>query len=291
MVFKTAVTGLPTHAKKHRRAFTLIELLVVIAIIALLLAILLPALKKAKKQARAIMCRSNLKQWAQMFAMYTDEHNGHFMPGWNSDVMGPLEDLWVWTLESYYGSHSEADVNTKKASNAGKMRMCPETNKFHSEMGDPENESDSQSAWGVWELNSTPPRAFYGSYGMNWYAAYQKLDSTGNVISSPLFWERTGQKGSFNIPIMADATYCHALPKHDNSVPDRSGEWYFNGNWDDAGMKRVCVDRHNQAVNVMFMDWSVRKVKLKDLWTLKWNPQFDTGYVHSNPPDWKWVKD
>ena len=40
-------------------------------------------------------------------------------------------------------------------------------------------------------------------------------------------------------------------------------------------MERNCVDRHNAFVNVLFCDWSARKVGLKELWTLKWHRTFN----------------
>ncbi len=62
----------------EQRGFTLIELLVVIAIIALLMAILMPALQRVRKQAKTVICLSNLKQWGTIFAMYTEDNNGFF---------------------------------------------------------------------------------------------------------------------------------------------------------------------------------------------------------------------
>ncbi len=58
-----------------------------------------------------------------------------------------------------------------------------------------------------------------------------------------------------------------------------------------GGMRRVCTNRHHNGVNILFMDWSMDKVRLKQLWTLKWHRTFDTtgpwtlaGNV--GPDDW-----
>ena len=47
---------------------------------------------------------------------------------------------------------------------------------------------------------------------------------------------------------------------------------------------------------MLFMDWSVRKVGLKELWTLKWNRNFDTAGPWTKaggvkPEDWpEWMR-
>ncbi len=62
--------------RKNSIGFTLIELLVVISIIALLVSILMPSLNRARIQAKALVCKTNLKSLyiAEMF--YVDDNNG-----------------------------------------------------------------------------------------------------------------------------------------------------------------------------------------------------------------------
>jgi len=64
----------------HRsNAFTLIEILIVVGIVGILVAILIPTVSSAKENARAVICRSNLSQWALVMSAYVEEHAG-FLP-------------------------------------------------------------------------------------------------------------------------------------------------------------------------------------------------------------------
>ena len=62
----------------RNRGFTLIELLVVISIIAILMAILMPGLQRVKEQARHMVCRNNLRNYAVIGRMYSDDYDGEF---------------------------------------------------------------------------------------------------------------------------------------------------------------------------------------------------------------------
>ena len=44
-----------------------------------------------------------------------------------------------------------------------------------------------------------------------------------------------------------------------------------------GGADDVCIDRHNGGINMAFADGGVRRVGLKELWTLQWGPHFDTA--------------
>ena len=130
---------------RHRKGgFTLIELLVVIAIIAVLMSILLPALRRVKEQARTVACSSLLKQWGVWFSMYTDDHTGSFMEGWQGSSRNNGDgNIWCTALGGYY----DFDVTNT---------CCPSAKKPWIDESGLSNEYEgthlgSTTAWGYWQ--------------------------------------------------------------------------------------------------------------------------------------------
>lgn len=89
----------------QNRGFTLVELLVVVSIIALLIAILLPSLQMARKQAKAVICMTNVRSLAQAaFTYYTETgvlppSVSNFQPStnkWGLDWLGVGDQFGVF---------------------------------------------------------------------------------------------------------------------------------------------------------------------------------------------------
>ena len=63
---------------------------------------------------------------------------------------------------------------------------------------------------------------------------------------------------------------------------------------DRPGLQRLVEHILAGGVNGLFLDWSVRKVGLKEPWTLKWYPEYDTagpwtkagGVKREDWPEW-----
>ncbi len=251
--------------------FTLIELLVVIAIIAMLLAILTPALKKVKDQAREVVCKSNLHQWGLIFPMYMNDYDGKFMPGIDEDWL-TARFSWIYATMPYYDTP--------------KIRFCPNATKT-----EPEGGRAPRLAWDM--TLSNPGELTYledteyrkGSYGINWWVNDSDI-ANGAGLDAKLKWRNSIQKSPSQIPVLMDAGFMLARARTTDVPPDYDGQYP----WADGGygLRRVCTNRHNGGVNILYMDWSSHKVELKDLWFEKWH----RDYVGQLPTEWpEWMRD
>jgi prepilin-type N-terminal cleavage/methylation domain-containing protein len=255
--------------RRHRgatRGFTLIELLVVIAIIALLMAILMPALQRVKEQGKTVACQANLRQWALYFSMYTGDNNGYFHRGWN--VGGEPETSWMAVLRPYYERQK-------------KLLCCPTAT-----MPNPRGGRFSYIAWGP-NFNGD-----YGSYGINLQVSNPLAGHEGGKPAS-YFWRRADVKQAAEIPMFLDSRWWDTRPTFTDQPPDVEGEV---DNWTSNAMKMLCVLRHNGFVNGAFVDFSTRRIGLKELWTLRWHREYDvrgpwTQAGHVKPEDWPaWMR-
>ncbi len=250
---------------QHRNGFTLIELLVVIAIIALLLGILMPALQRVKKQARSSACKANMHSWAQIWNMYCQDNDGYFCR--ESDYVGWPRGNWIEALRPLY--------RTKMG-----ILICPTAKK----------RLDSMANYGSFDRTyimgggGMEDRREEASYGVNCWV-YNSRPGQAEIQSRPVEWnwKSSDVKGAGQIPIFGDSMWRGGGPFYQNGNPqsNRIAPPAFNGQWLGAGheMKHFAIDRHNGIANHAFMDWSVRAVGIKELWTLKWHRQYNTmGY-------------
>ena len=267
---------------RRRNGFTLIELLVVIAIIALLMAILMPALRRVKRQAKAVACQSNLKQWGLVFRMYTNDNDGYFPTGPYGGVLaGNL--MWMSAVRPYVGDSND-------------LYLCPmATTPGIDWNGNATIAQHPNKAWGVYQTGASwgRRRGDVGSYGISEYTGGRGF-SRGRWDQ---YWQSPDVKTAGRIPMFADCTYVDGSPLDNDPPPLFDGQPRVSGGTNPSGeMNHFCTNRHNGSINILFLDWSVRKVGLKELWTLKWHRQFDTAGIYTTfrgmqPEDWpQWMR-
>ncbi|MHC4571884.1 MAG: type II secretion system protein [Planctomycetota bacterium] len=256
-----------------RKGFTLVELLVVIAIIALLMSILLPTLARAKKQAAGAGCLMHLKQWGLMFMMFAADHDG-YLPA--SQDSANADAFYMVALLPYMGSMRD------ESSRARNVFLCP----LAKTSRNPDNcnrcPGTTFSAWGPFDPGGGSAwwdKGAMGSYGINDWCANPPDDSYWGFPSKDA-WRSPDVRGAANIPLLLDCLYTDCFPGHTDEPPPYPDVYT---SWSSNAMQMFCIDRHSGCVEGVFLDGTVRKIGLKELWKLKWHRRFNTNWP---TPDW-----
>jgi prepilin-type processing-associated H-X9-DG protein len=263
---------------------------VVIAVIALLMAVLLPALQRARKQAKGVACHANLRQWGMTLELYTEDNEGR-LPADLSGYCG----IWLFRGASLRGDPNAPDDSMHHFSTRD-LVCCPlaiKPNRGRGFTGAAVVKGTMGSAFGAWEITS-PGRPFQGSYGFNMHL----FDTASDILREGLSpsvrlrgLDISSLRGRPDYPILLDAALpwagpdaLHPPPRTEEPRPILSL------------MDAFCINRHNGYVNGLFLDWSLRKVGLKELWTLRWSRNFDraghwTRAGGIQPDDWpEWMR-
>ncbi|HCO95831.1 MAG TPA: hypothetical protein DIU00_18115 [Phycisphaerales bacterium] len=265
------------------KGFTLIELLVVISVIALLLAILLPTVQRVRRQAKAVACQSNLRQWGLAFSIYAGDNNGKLF---GLGIGKPEPDRVVKAFSLYV--HDIRDD----------VALCPTATKVRDRPDEPKewmlhglySYGSKFSAWRVCKYPLGPPR-LEGSYGMNDWVFWIRDKLSFNINVEEISWDTNNLRNSANVPALLDSVWFAESPLHSDKPPE-----YDDALLNQSYMSAMCINRHDGGINCLFMDWSVRKVGLKELWTLKWHRRFDTAGPWTKaggamPEDWpQWMR-
>jgi hypothetical protein len=252
------------------------DVVVVLGCVVFLLATLGAVGSSGRRRAKEAVCLSNLRQWGTVFRAFLQDNNGYFDTGWPHSA---AEDgfyagghHWPIILQEYYRDR--------------KLRFCP--------MATVSITSQPHAAFWAWpRMDTLDQNRYYdpeGSYGKNEWAANQSEELQRIPGAN---WRTPNVQGANNIPLLMDCAWAGGFPEDFDVPPAYDGEMDLL----DREMRRLCINRHEGTVNCVFLDFSARKVGLKELWTLKWHRQYDTegpwttaGGVE--PDDWpEWMRD
>jgi prepilin-type N-terminal cleavage/methylation domain-containing protein len=274
--------------RRESRAFTLVELLVVIGIIAVLIGILLPALGRARAQSAKLKCLSNLRQIGLGYMMYTQDYRGanmsYFVGG-----SGSIDTFWAGLIAKYIGTKNHG-VNSaaNQYTQVIQLLLCPVASEpstnYWGSISTAWN-GKMHSAGGGWDWFHTagPPEQWWvGSYGFNAYMLSDYAPAHDNSRKHRYYEKLTEVKRSTETPMFCDSVWTDFFIRPPNQVGpgsttniDPTPPNLIGTNAGDTGVtgnsaQRIVLNRHEKAINLVFVDGSARTVRLDDLYQLSW---------------------
>jgi prepilin-type processing-associated H-X9-DG protein len=246
------------------------EIAILAVSVVLLVAVTGAAGSGGRRRAKETVCLSRLQSWGRVFDAFARDNDNHFISG-----EGAGSGMWwIQPLKPYWGD--------------SRLLLCPEATGSLSPLEVPNMTS---VAWRVtWQGAS-----YTGSYGLNgWVCNPHQASGVWGRSPASGYWRSPGDPGARTVPVFADMWWTDAWPRETDVPPVMKGMMPETPSTHE--MQRVCVDRHNGAVNCLFMDWSSRKVGLKELWTLNWHRNCNTNGRWTKaggaaPDDWpQWMR-
>ena len=241
--------------KKLYRGFTLIELLVVVSIIALLVSILLPALGKARKQAKVVLCSTNVRQLALGLTIAAEDRNGKYPERGGHDTR-------------YIGTHSATVQDGMRElfyecalSKATELGWCPLRAKSSSVNPglDPRASDWTEEEINVWG------KVYWVTYTKDYYIGY---DVFAGLTDDRYDWQQSGNRKRDESPRQSGYPSDAIVSDMDFTC---SGYWYSVHSrpsamdWDTGQTQQPFVPaEYFESVNVGYGDGRVESHKQAD---------------------------
>jgi prepilin-type N-terminal cleavage/methylation domain-containing protein/prepilin-type processing-associated H-X9-DG protein len=223
----------------RRRGFTLIELLVVIAIIALLMAILMPALQRVRKQAKGIVCKSNMRQIGIAANLYAEEYEMRVPRG----LAGGTGKAWFQLFMPFLAQKPiGSDYRTVD------IYRCP----------------------------SYPDKEQTVCYVINGWDFEDKNDMTGKEILLPSKLSDCERRAyTIFLADNEDGPWRYIIRKADDEGHNRCDVWNpghlpTSDSQDITYGRRISQARHRKGSNCLFLDWHVEYIAAEDMTIDMW---------------------
>jgi hypothetical protein len=247
--------------------------------------------EQGRRRAKEVVCQTNLRQWHDIFQGYIDP-NGAFISG----DRGSPGYWWVKYL-------SEEHKDWERT----RIWFCPQAQRpVMDQSGRIGSTTSVFNAWGIFTGPGLGSIGISGSYALNGYVIPLPVEEGTRVSgrgppSPPRAHYESGVPATEGWRDLRDVPNGNTVPMFVDALrfdlwplpTDPPAEYEF-ALWSGRHMARCAINRHDAAVSCLFVDGSVRKVGLKELWTLKWHRSFNTegpwtragGVLPDHWPEW-----
>ncbi|HVT83047.1 MAG TPA: hypothetical protein VHM90_20585, partial [Phycisphaerae bacterium] len=237
------------------------------------IAILLPSLGKARARAQNTRCLTSVRGISQAMYMYMAD-NQKTMPYYPNGSTA----YWSQMLTPYGASE--------------KIRQCPaasSANPDYSVALGPTGANNQTKQGAVsypWMNFTSQSPVDSGSFGLNGWiyaggdtAALTRFSQTQNDNPNGVPWKYPFTTNTSFIPLVGDAVWPDGWPLPTNTGPSLAQETTGQGSANTNQMLRWAISRHPaKSINVAFLDGHGENEPLKQLWTLKWNSNWQQPF-------------